>query len=323
MTGQGQEHVVQGRAAQGQVGDLQSGRVQAPDHLGQQRGALDDRQRDLARLGHHLGRARAQVGDGVGGLGRPGPVGDPEGQQVAADPRLELVGGALGDHPAAVDHGDVVGQPVGLLHVLGGEQQGGAVADQLADDVPEREAAARVKAGGRLVQEQHLGPADQAGPEVEAAPHPARVGLDGAVGGVGELEPLQHLVGPAPGLVLAQVVEPADQVEVLAPGEVLVDGRVLAGQADDRAQGLGVADDVVAGHPGRAPVGEEQGGEDPDDGGLAGPVGAEQAEDGPGRGGQVDPVHRLDGPERPAQALGDDRCLVQHASHASAAAMTA
>jgi hypothetical protein len=309
VAGEGEEHIVEGRAAQGQVGDLQPSRVQAAHHLGQEGGALADRQRDLARTGHHLGRARAQVGHGRGGLGRPGPVDHPHRQQVAPDPRLELVGGALGDHPAAVDHRDVVGQPVRLLQVLGGEQQGGAVADQLADDVPEREAAARVQPGGRLVQEQHLGAADQAGAQVEAAAHPARVGLDRAVGGVGELEALQHLVGPPPGLGPWQVVEAADQVEVLPPGEVLVDGRVLAGQPDDRAQRLGVADDVEAGHPGRARVRVEQGGQDPDDGGLAGPVGPEQAQDGPGGGGQVDPVHRLDGAEGPAQVLGDDRCV--------------
>ena len=47
--------------------------------------------------------------------------------------RLELVGGALGDDPAVVDHGDVVGEPVGFLEVLGGEQHGGAAGDQVLD----------------------------------------------------------------------------------------------------------------------------------------------------------------------------------------------
>jgi hypothetical protein len=58
-----------------------------------------------------------------------------------------------------VDHDDVVGQPLGLVEVLGGEQRGGAVGDELVDDVPHLEAAARVEPGGRLVEEQHDGTA--------------------------------------------------------------------------------------------------------------------------------------------------------------------
>ena len=37
----------------------------------------------------------------------------------------------LGDDPPVVDHDDVPGQPVGLLEVLGGEQHGRALGDQV------------------------------------------------------------------------------------------------------------------------------------------------------------------------------------------------
>ena len=40
---------------------------------------------------------------------------------VAADQSLQLVGGALGDDVAGVDHADAFGEVVGLLHVLRGE----------------------------------------------------------------------------------------------------------------------------------------------------------------------------------------------------------
>jgi hypothetical protein len=92
------------------------------------------------------------------------------------------------------------------------------------------------------------------------------------------------------------VVQAADQLEVLAAGEVLVDRRELAGQPDDRAQCRRVADHVEPGHPGGPGVGREQGGEDPHDGGLARPVGPEQPQHGPGRGDQVDLVTALTGP---------------------------
>jgi hypothetical protein len=56
-----------------------------------------------------------------------------------------------------VDDGDPVGQPVGLLEVLRREQQGRPAADEVLDHVPQREPAARVEPGRRLVEEEHLG----------------------------------------------------------------------------------------------------------------------------------------------------------------------
>ena len=110
------------------------------------------------------------------------------------------------------------------------------------------EPAARIEPGRRLVEEQQPRPPDQRAAEVEPAAHAARVGLDDAVGGVGEIELLEQLVGRgACASARRQLVEPAEHPQVLAPGQVLVDGRVLAGQADDAAQLLGLADDVEAG----------------------------------------------------------------------------
>ena len=97
-----------------------------------------------ASAAEHLARARDVLGPGDHDL-------DP----LAADLGLELVGRALGDRAAVVDDHDVVGEPVGLFEVLRGEQQRRAALDQLDDDLPHVGAAARVEAGGRLVEEQH------------------------------------------------------------------------------------------------------------------------------------------------------------------------
>ena len=70
--------------------------------------------------------------------------------------RLSSSGGALGDHPAVVEHRDPVGQLVGLLQVLGGQEDGDAAGHQVPDDLPHVAAAARVQPGGRLVEEDHL-----------------------------------------------------------------------------------------------------------------------------------------------------------------------
>ena len=82
---------------------------------------------------------------------------------LAAELRLELVRRAARDDLAVVDDGDRVGQLVGLLEVLRRQQERRALADEVADDVPHPEPAARVEAGRRLVEEQQPGPADQRG----------------------------------------------------------------------------------------------------------------------------------------------------------------
>ena len=113
---------------------------------------------------------------------------------LSADPPLELVGGAVGDDVAVVDDDDVLGQLVGLLEVLRRQQQGRAVADEAADDVPHAQPAAWVEPGGGLVEDEQARPADDGAREVEASPHAARVRLDHAIRGVDEVELLEQLL---------------------------------------------------------------------------------------------------------------------------------
>ena len=114
------------------------------------------------------------AGDQVAGAVPVGRVQEPDPDAGAADGVLQLAAGARGDHPAVVDDGDPVGEPVGLVEVLGGEQHRGPVGHDAADDLPQCAAAARVQAGGRLVQEQQVGSDDDAGREVQLAAHTAR-----------------------------------------------------------------------------------------------------------------------------------------------------
>ena len=157
--------------------------------------ALADRHpQDAVDEGRALRRDRLQRRDRRLGVGL---VLQRHVEPLAADLVLELVGAALGDDPAVVDHRDAVGEPVGLVEVLGGEQHRGAVGDPPFDRLPEADAAARVEPGGRLVEEEDRRPRDQRRGEVEAAAHPARVGAHQAVGGVAEVEALQQLGGAA------------------------------------------------------------------------------------------------------------------------------
>ena len=112
-------------------------------------------------------------------------------------PRLAFISRSrpLGDDSAVVEDDERAGQTVGLLEVLGGEQHGGSPVDQALDDLPEVDAALRVEAGGRLVEEEDRRPGHQGGGQVESAAHAARIGLEGAVGGVGQVELVQQVLG--------------------------------------------------------------------------------------------------------------------------------
>ncbi len=88
-------------------------------------------------------------------------------------------------------------QRVGLVHVVGGEDDGLALAVVIADDVPEQQAGLRIEAGGRLVEEQHFGIVHHGAGDGEALHHAAGEAADHVVGAVGQLEAFQQFGGAA------------------------------------------------------------------------------------------------------------------------------
>jgi len=120
----------------------------------------------------------------------------------------------------------------------------------------------------------------------------------------------KHLAGAVPCLTARQPVQPTDHLDVLAAGEVVVDGGGLARQADLGAHAGRVGADVDADDAGGAGVGWQQGGEDAEQGGLADAVGAEQAEDAAWLDGEGETVQRADLAEGLDQALGLDDGVV-------------
>ena len=100
-------------------------------------------------------------------------IGEVESDVAAGDAALQLGGGSFGDDPALVEHRDPVGQLVCLVEVLGGEQDGDPSRSELTNDLPHGATAARVQAGGRLVEEDHPGPIHKGHRQVEPSPHPA------------------------------------------------------------------------------------------------------------------------------------------------------
>ena len=284
--------------------DRDPGLVEGADDAGDVGGAVLDLDQDpLAVL------RRQQLADlGADALG----LGDRAlGQQQldvwVADFVLQRLRRALGDDPAAVDDPDVVGQLVGLLEVLGGEEDGRAFFVQLPHLLPDRLAADRVEAGGRLVEEEDARFVDQRRGEVEAALHPARVGADPAVGGVAQADPVEQAVGalaPAGG---RQPLQGRLQADQLAAGHQRVERRFLQGDADRGAHLARFGDDVVAGDAGPAAGRQQQRRQHPHRGRLAGAVGAEEAVDLALVDREVDPLHGEHLAERALQPLDDDR----------------
>src|SRR5262245_43967928 len=101
----------------------------------------------------------------------------------------------------------------------------------------------------------------------------------------------------------------ADQAQVLAAGEVLVDRGVLAGETDDVPHLLWLRSDVESEHPRRPLVGPGQRREHTYHRGLAGAVRSEQAEHTTFRYLERHPAYGLDVAEALHQSHGGDRGL--------------
>src|SRR6266545_4264611 len=166
-------------------------------------------------------------------VGEPGAGWEPEAdlrlRHVAAPERLRA---ALGDDPAGRDDRHAVGQVLRLVHVVGGEQDRLAEVAQALHQLPRAAPGRGIEAGGRLVEEEQVGVADDAEGEVQAAllaagqrPGPRRPL-------VAETDHVDHLGGVARVRVVA-----AEQRDDLLDAQLAVDAGGLEHDADPFAEG--------------------------------------------------------------------------------------
>ena len=133
------------------------------------------------------------------------------------------------DEPAAEDDAGAVAELRGLVEVVGGEQDRGALGLEAADERPELAARLGVEPRGRLVEEEQLGPADDAEGDVDAATLPARELRDARARLLLEADGGDHLVD------VARVrVEPGEVCELLAHRVLARLGRRLQHDAEAR-----------------------------------------------------------------------------------------
>ena len=225
-----------------QLRNLDAGIIELLEHSAQRGdiavvGHAQDQVVLLARAGRERALGRVQ---GI-------RVGELQPDMAARDASLELARRALGDDPATVKDRDPVGELVGLVQVLGGEEDRDALGRQPADGIPHGAPTARIQAGRGLVEEDHPRGADQRHRQVKPPPHPARVGGNRPAGGVRQVEPAEQLGHSASSRGATQMVQIGHQTKVLLAGGHVVQGRELAGNANRCPHPVRVGDHVVTG----------------------------------------------------------------------------
>ena len=172
-----------------------------------------------------------------GGLG----VGD------EADERgFQVVGVALGHQPgrsvagqhgARVHQGDAVAAE-GLVHEVGGdEDRHPLTAREVDEQLPELVAGDRIHAGGRLVQQEHVGLVQHGDRQGEPLLQPQREVLGRGFEVRAQAEAVDQLDDPGVGPVSGQVEDLGVEVEVLPHRKLAVERECLRHVADALAGG--------------------------------------------------------------------------------------
>ena len=116
---------------------------------------------------------------GLAALGGDG-LRDPLGVGAAHDHDLlgaaldELLGGAVGDQPAAADDDEVVGGDRHLVHQVAGDEDRAALGGQPLHQVPDPDDALGVEPVDRLVEDEDRRVAEQRGGDAEPLAHAER-----------------------------------------------------------------------------------------------------------------------------------------------------
>jgi hypothetical protein len=293
--GQGEEDVVQGGPAHRHPGQRDARRIQITQQADDDAFALGHPERHRVRvavgLADRLGRPGQASGQHQGGVRI---AGHRDGHQIAGDAPLELVRGALGDDPPAIDHQDPVAQRVRLVQVMRRDEHrrpGGA--PQICDVPPHVGPALRVQPGGRLVEEDQFGGVHQAQRDVQPALLPAGQRLHVATAQARQIQTLQQFLRPAPGVGGAHPVELRLEDQLLAHPGVGSRAPALRHVPDGAADRRRVPPQVVPGHRGLSGSGFQQRGQHLQRGGLPRAVGPEEPHDLPAAHVQIDAAHRL------------------------------
>ena len=178
VAGERQEHVVKRRMANAQIIECDAVGLEALASGDEHRAGTLRGHAHAPLVGIDAGRAVASSAISAAARSRLRALETRTSSRSPPSRPLSSVAVPSRDDPAGVHHDDLMRKVLGLLHVLGRQQHGRAIGDEILDEAPHAVAGARIQTRGRLVQEQDPRTTDQAGPDVKAPAHPAGVGLD-------------------------------------------------------------------------------------------------------------------------------------------------
>ncbi len=174
------------------------------------------------------------AGRGPGGVDARVPFGDLEragvvagGQPVGRARSLlaQLLGAPVPHHLAQAQHRERVAHVLQIADQVAREEHRGALGGEPAHQPGHVAGARRIKAAGRLVEQQQPRRAQQRGGDPQALAHAGRVAADAILAAPGQARPARARSSTA--LAADAAVELGQQLEVHAPGQVGIERRLL------------------------------------------------------------------------------------------------
>src|SRR2546425_6474465 len=193
------------------------------------------------------------------------------------------------DDAALVDDRDAVAEDLGLVEVMGGEDDGRAAFLDAANQLPEVSASLRIESGRRLVEEENLGSVDEGGRDgktLSLTPRERLLLLPRALLEVDRAQERER--------VDVESVAGSEELDGLPRGEVVRERAPLQLHPDPPLDAGRIGENVDAGDRGRAGIGAPQALEDLDRRRLAGAVRAEEPEHLAGLDVEADTADGLD-----------------------------
>ena len=184
-----------------------------------------------------------------------------------------------------VDDHDVVGELLGLLEIVGGEQHRDPPVAQVRDHPSDELTTGRIDPGGGFVEEGDIGTTDEGQCERESLLFAARHRTPGGGTMIGQPDEVEQFIG-----IDGVVVVGGEEVEGLGRTHAGGDSTGLEHHADTGDEAAMVGDGVESEHPDRTGGGAAIALEGLDGRGLACPVGSEQSGDPSGHGGEGEAV---------------------------------
>ncbi|MNJ47746.1 hypothetical protein D3C77_429130 [compost metagenome] len=254
-------------------------------------------------LPRHSAVHHRRVGQGAAQQGTPLTAVQFSGFQQPAAARHgshECRRGAAGAHLAVRHQQHVIAQ-LGLIEVGGAPEHRHASLGQLAHHLPEGAAGDGIDPDPGLVQQQHVGSAEQGAGQPQLLFHPARELARGPCGEAGEIGEGEQARQGGGALWLQHTAQVSIEAEVLLHAEILVEPELLGHVAQPLTQGIPLAHRIQPQHPDFPGLRHQQTGQQAQQCALACAVGAHQSGDAAGRNGGRDGVegHPI------AEALGE------------------